>query len=278
MTSLKRTVFAVAMAGAALAATPALAAPTLYGLDDTTNTLIRIDGATGARTVVGATGIAAGEFGDLAYDATTGTAYWVPGRDNGNLYTLNLTTGAATLIGAHGLSDAFGLAFDTANNTLYASTGGAGQVYRLNTGTGAATLVGNSGFFASGLDYSGANGLVGIEGGGGRLFQLNPATGAGTQISAGVGFINDSDLAYDASTGSYYVVDYSGYVYQYDNAFTSRTLLSQGGPLSGIIVTGAQATGAVPEPATWAMMLLGFGGVGYSLRRRTKVSARVRFA
>jgi hypothetical protein len=26
--------------------------------------------------------------------------------------------------------------------------------------------------------------------------------------------------------------------------------------------------GAVPEPATWAMMLLGFGAVGYSMRRR----------
>jgi hypothetical protein len=25
---------------------------------------------------------------------------------------------------------------------------------------------------------------------------------------------------------------------------------------------------AVPEPATWAMMLIGFGGIGYSMRRR----------
>jgi serralysin len=28
------------------------------------------------------------------------------------------------------------------------------------------------------------------------------------------------------------------------------------------------STAAVPEPATWAMMLLGFGAVGYSMRRR----------
>ena len=27
-------------------------------------------------------------------------------------------------------------------------------------------------------------------------------------------------------------------------------------------------TQAVPEPATWAMMLIGFGGIGYSMRRR----------
>ena len=37
-----------------------------------------------------------------------------------------------------------------------------------------------------------------------------------------------------------------------------------------------QVTGGVPEPATWAMMLLGFGAMGAALRRRTHV--RVRYA
>ena len=36
------------------------------------------------------------------------------------------------------------------------------------------------------------------------------------------------------------------------------------------------APGGVPEPATWAMMMLGFGGVGFAMRRR-KVTTRVRF-
>ena len=31
--------------------------------------------------------------------------------------------------------------------------------------------------------------------------------------------------------------------------------------------------GAVPEPATWAMMLVGFGAAGYSLRRRRRATA-----
>jgi hypothetical protein len=35
--------------------------------------------------------------------------------------------------------------------------------------------------------------------------------------------------------------------------------------------------GAVPEPATWAMMLLGFGAVGYSMRR-SKKTPQVTFA
>jgi hypothetical protein len=33
------------------------------------------------------------------------------------------------------------------------------------------------------------------------------------------------------------------------------------------------AVGSVPEPATWAMMLIGFGLVGYTMRRRSSVRA-----
>ena len=32
-----------------------------------------------------------------------------------------------------------------------------------------------------------------------------------------------------------------------------------------------QQAAAVPEPATWAMMLIGFGGIGASLRRRKRL-------
>ncbi len=38
------------------------------------------------------------------------------------------------------------------------------------------------------------------------------------------------------------------------------------------------ATGAVPEPATWAMMILGMGAVGYAMRRKSKVKTTVKFA
>jgi hypothetical protein len=34
----------------------------------------------------------------------------------------------------------------------------------------------------------------------------------------------------------------------------------------------------VPEPSTWAMMILGFGLIGGALRRRTKTTARIAFA
>jgi len=48
---------------------------------------------------------------------------------------------------------------------------------------------------------------------------------------------------------------------------------------SGSFTFSASAvSGPVPEPGTWAMMLCGFGALGFSMRRRRKDNARVRFA
>lgn len=43
-------------------------------------------------------------------------------------------------------------------------------------------------------------------------------------------------------------------------------------------INGTRIAGAVPEPASWAMMIGGFGLVGGVLRRRARTSATVRFA
>ena len=39
-----------------------------------------------------------------------------------------------------------------------------------------------------------------------------------------------------------------------------------------INAAGSLTTGGVPEPATWAMMLVGFGGIGAAMRSRRKVA------
>jgi hypothetical protein len=38
------------------------------------------------------------------------------------------------------------------------------------------------------------------------------------------------------------------------------------------------ASNAVPEPATWAMMLVGFGAIGWVMRRRRNTAQRINFA
>jgi hypothetical protein len=43
-------------------------------------------------------------------------------------------------------------------------------------------------------------------------------------------------------------------------------------------VTNGGGQRSVPEPATWAMMIAGFGLVGFALRRHRKVATRVSFA
>lgn len=48
--------------------------------------------------------------------------------------------------------------------------------------------------------------------------------------------------------------------------------------VSQVTVTLDSMGAAVPEPATWAFMILGFGAVGAAMRRRKPVQTTVRFA
>lgn len=43
----------------------------------------------------------------------------------------------------------------------------------------------------------------------------------------------------------------------------------------GRVTIGGSATPAVPEPATWAMMIAGFGAVGGAMRRRSRYRAKL---
>ncbi len=60
-------------------------------------------------------------------------------------------------------------------------------------------------------------------------------------------------------------------------AFTTLGLLNNGGNRPGVshISFWQASTPAVPEPATWAMMIFGFAGIGFSMRRRANI---IRFA
>ena len=47
---------------------------------------------------------------------------------------------------------------------------------------------------------------------------------------------------------------------------------------NGSFSASVASSAAVPEPATWGMMILGFGVAGYAMRRRAKVRTDVSFA
>jgi hypothetical protein len=73
----------------------------MYGVEIITDTLVAIDKTTGEASTIGSIGFDANFAADLDFDDYTGTLYFVS-YDNGTglegLYTLNTTTGLATLV------------------------------------------------------------------------------------------------------------------------------------------------------------------------------------
>lgn len=130
--------------------------------------------------------------------------------------------------------------------------------------------------------YSDANGLIGD-----RLATATDDSGQapGTLIGTNFG-LNNFD-GFSAPFGS--LVGRIGGVYQllganYNGAAWNTGALelfywdSNNGDNFGSITFDVTAAAAVPEPATWAMLILGFGMVGAGLRARTKTKTTLSFA
>jgi hypothetical protein len=58
----------------------------------------------------------------------------------------------------------------------------------------------------------------------------------------------------------------------------STALRLNDGSGAGTVVSGSSVGPAVPEPATWAMMLVGFGAMGAVMRRRQRATIGYNFA
>jgi hypothetical protein len=228
----------------------------LFCINDNTDSLERIDTNTLVRTIVGPLGTPF-SFGGLAWDGTT--LFMIAGRSNNNLYRVNTTTGAATLVGLHGLNDLFGLEFDPITQKLFASQFVAGTgLFTLNRTTGAATTINpamSEGLGGLAFDTK-RNMLVGIRDGSGTLYQINESNGALTLL-ASPGATNDSGLAYDPEKDVFWDIDYNGNLFKCDpNTGYARSTV-----LSGLGAHDALAF--VPEPgslgvlAAWALVVAG---------------------
>jgi hypothetical protein len=233
------------------ASPPAFRFDTLYTIRESDNYLVSIDVNTMVYTTIGPTGVANGDFGGLAYDPNHDILYWIPGRFEEDLYVLNQNTGAATLVGNHGISDLFGLAYDSTNDVLYATQfSGGTNLYSLNTGTGMGTLIGDTGEGIGGLAYNGSTDqLVGIHDGSGELYEIDRSTAALTLIHDG-DTNNDSGLAYDRYRNIYWDMDWNGDLFFYDifNGYYRTTVLSGMDPHDGL----AYARGVFPDPCDGA--------------------------
>ena len=127
----------------------------LYGVLYGGNTLYQVDPATAALTTIGNALVNFQDFG-----STTSGLYAI-GADT-NLYSINASNAAPTLVGATGLSIAgVTLGLSTNSSTLYYTNGT--NLYTLSTTTGAATLVGATGVRIGGMVFEGGSLWGGVE-------------------------------------------------------------------------------------------------------------------
>jgi hypothetical protein len=138
-------------------------------------TLFQVNPANGALTTIGtATGIDFDDFG-----STTSGLYVVSFGATQNLYSINPSTGAATLIGPTGLGYGSWRGLSTNSNALYFADGA--DLYTLNTSTGAGTLVGPFGGSAEmGVLLTEGGLLYGGDDINDTVDTINIATGAAT--------------------------------------------------------------------------------------------------
>jgi hypothetical protein len=148
-------------------------------------------------------------------------------------------------------------AFSGATNVALATNGGsaaATSVYAAGVSTAAKAIDGNTGgnYYTDTIYHGGA-------GNGTDVLTISFAGANLTSFSV----FGRTDCCNERDTYTY-------------TLFNGANVVGQGA-LDARSGPATVALGPVPEPATWAMMLAGFGLVGFGLRRRAKQTVRVAF-
>lgn len=229
---------------------------TLYELNPGDGSILSTIGSTG---VSGLTGLAVHPTTGVLYAVSTGGESCTP-----NLYTLNTTTGSATLIGPLGVSGGKpDMAFN-ALGVLYTYTTSNGFLGTVNLATGAMTLIGDTTVepWDIGLTFDLSGTLIMTDGD--TVYTVNTTTGVATTVaSMGVETNDTNMMTTHPFTGDIYIADSdpgntATYLYLIDPTNGDMTLLgSNGVPDMCAIAFAAQEFGGIPTLQTWGLILLG---------------------
>jgi len=283
----KRTI-ALALA-ATFAATGAQAA-TIVGADENNNLIFFNTATPGTISAMLAVSGLTSSITSLDFRPLNNTLYALTA--DRVIYTINLGTGVATAVsGPLALNGSeFGFDFNpTIDRLRIVSNTNDNYVFNPNDGSlTTATPV----FYAAGDVNQGRDPDVtasayttstfGAAAGTTQLYSIDTAldtltkqaNSAGTLTTVGsLGFNLGSRTSFDILNADAFAQN-GRFIYSVN---LNTGALTQVGQTDRTLFGIAIVNTAVPEPATWAMMVIGFGAIGAGLRRRPRQQARVRF-
>jgi len=225
-----------------------------------------------ASTVIGGVRLSGIDFqpGTNTLYASSGNG----GTDAKSLFTVDIGTGVATLVGPTGVTGGAGTITDLAfglGGTLYGTN--YNSLYSIDLGTGAATAVGSSGFGFGNIESLAVDPTSGILYGmtwnNVELYTIDTLSGAATSV----GVFADLDAALPGVAIAGFGIDYTGkffvsagsqngQIFSLDVPTLTETLV--GDAFSGSV---SDIAFLVPEPTSIALVLLAMGSV-LGLRRR----------
>ena len=204
--------------------------------------------------------------------AGTGTTTLASGIALDNNGTINVLSGTIALPAAFNNDGTLGGTGTFASTNL---TNGGSIAPGASGATGTLALTGNffqsaGGFLNSQLASSGSSDLFNISGTAGISGTLALSCILGCAINTGDSFVLLDSIG--ALSGTFSNITTSGF----RNGFSFNIIYDYGADLVRLNVLDAGLVGGgVPEPSTWAMLILGFGMVGRAMRKRSTTRASV---